>query len=103
MNGNVQYTKLSEPAKIGGMTLKNRMVMAPMGTALSTESGLITKPMIDYYEARAIGGAGLIIVENACVDFPRGKQRSRALSIDGKKTFQGLSSLTDKIKKHGAR
>ena len=53
MNGKTQFTKLLEAAQIGSLTLKNRMIMAPMGSALSNEVGLVTEEMKSYYETRA--------------------------------------------------
>lgn len=79
------------------------MIMAPMGTALSDEKGLVTKEMENYYEARAKGGVGMVMVENASVDFPQGRQRVRSLSICGERTLEGLSRLAKVIQKHRAR
>jgi 2,4-dienoyl-CoA reductase-like NADH-dependent reductase (Old Yellow Enzyme family) len=98
-----RFRKLVESAQIGRMAIKNRMIMAPMGTALSDERGLVTKEMEDYYEARARGGVGMVIVENAGIDFPQGRQRVRSLSISGERTLEGLSRLASVIQKHGAR
>jgi 2,4-dienoyl-CoA reductase-like NADH-dependent reductase (Old Yellow Enzyme family) len=52
------------------MTLRNRTVMPPIGSNFATVSEEVSEEMIKYYELRAKGGTGLIIVENACVDFP---------------------------------
>lgn len=57
-----EYLKLFEPTKIGNMLLPNRFVMAPM-TTLSNMSFSIDDKLTDYYEARAKGGVGLIILE----------------------------------------
>jgi len=51
--------KLFEQININGVVLKNRIVMAPMDTEISLASEEARK----YYEKRAEGGAGLIIVE----------------------------------------
>ncbi|MCK4722298.1 MAG: 2-enoate reductase, partial [Dehalococcoidia bacterium] len=54
--------KLFEPGKIGKLSLKNRIVMAPMGIVGLTEpDGRLSQRGIDYYVARAKGGTGLII------------------------------------------
>ena len=37
---------------------------------------------IDYYRQRAKGGTGLLIVENANVDFPQGSNGTTQLRID---------------------
>ncbi|MFC1961670.1 FAD-dependent oxidoreductase [Chloroflexota bacterium] len=53
--------KLFEPGRIGNLRLKNRIVMAPMViTGLVELDGRISPRAIDYYVARAKGGAGLI-------------------------------------------
>jgi len=55
--------KLFEPGEIGGLTLKNRIVMAPMLTGLAepVEEGRLSPRDIDFYVTRAKGGVGLII------------------------------------------
>jgi len=54
--------KLFESGKIGKLTMKNRIVMAPMGLGGLEESyGELSQRGIDYYVARAKGGVGLII------------------------------------------
>lgn len=55
--------KLFERGNIGRLELKNRICMAPMLTALSepVDEGRLSQRDIDFYAARAKGGAGLII------------------------------------------
>lgn len=60
--------KLFSPINIGKMEVKNRIVMAPMTTNWAPEDGTISQKMIDYWEARAKGGVGLIIFEVVTVD-----------------------------------
>ena len=57
-----QYAKLFEAMKIGKMTLKNRLVMAPMGTFTPMQDGTESEEGIAYYEERARGGIGMIII-----------------------------------------
>ncbi len=52
--------RLLQPGRIGTMTLKNRVFMAPMGTT-SEEDGSFHDRCIRYLEERAVGGFGLII------------------------------------------
>lgn len=63
MVNRTQFKKLFEPVRIGRMQLKNRIVMPPMGTGYAEDEGYVGQRPIDYYEARARGGAGLIIIE----------------------------------------
>lgn len=103
MDNKLTFRRLFEPIKIGGMTIKNRIAMPAMGTGFATKEGLVTERLKDYYEARAKGGAGLVIVECTCVDFPRGIHALYRLVIDNDNTLPGLKGLAQAIKKHGAR
>jgi len=68
----VDFSPLFEPLVIGQgakkLTLKNRMVMAPMVTCFANSLGEVTPRMIDYYVERAKGGIGTIIVEAMDID-----------------------------------
>jgi len=86
---------LFTPKKIGKITIKNRFLMAPMGTCLANENGAVTKKLIDYYVKRARGGVGAIIVENALVDTVRATCR---LSIENHHLTKGLKELLEQIK-----
>lgn len=52
---------LFEPAQFGDLSLKNRVVMAPMTRSRSTDQAVPTPEMIEYYAQRA--SAGLIVSE----------------------------------------
>ena len=56
--------KLFEPITIRGMTLRNRIVMSPMGTNFSLVRGASRA----FYEGRARGGVGAIVVGGVMVD-----------------------------------
>ena len=99
----MKLKKLFEPIQVGTMRVKNRIVMPAMDTNLATREGFVTSRLIDYYAERAKGGAGLIIVECTCVDYPRGKVTVGQLSIDDDQYLDGLSQLADAIKSGGAR
>ena len=99
----MQLKKLFKPTKIGKMELKNRIVMPAMDTNLGSRDGFVTSRLVDYYDERAKGGVGLIIVECTSVDYPRGKVTLGQLSIDDDKYLKGLSQLADAIRNGGAR
>ena len=52
---------LFDPVTLGALTLKNRIVMAPMTRSRADKNAVPTDVMVDYYRQRA--GAGLIISE----------------------------------------
>lgn len=57
---------LFEPVPLGPLRLRNRLLMAPMGTSLDND-GHITDDTIAYYVRRARGGVGTIVVEGCLV------------------------------------
>jgi len=92
--------KLLEPFKLNQITLKNRLVMSGMDTNFGDEEGNIPDKLIDYYELRAKGGVGLIIVEGAYFD-KRGAGTATMLSIDSNKRISRFKELVNVIKKYG--
>jgi 2,4-dienoyl-CoA reductase-like NADH-dependent reductase (Old Yellow Enzyme family)/thioredoxin reductase len=95
-------SRLWEPFRLGRMELRNRIVMSPMGTKHASNEGYVTDLLKDYFEARARGGAGLIIVEATLVH-PRGRGFENLLEITDDKFIPGLSELVRVIHKHGAK
>ena len=77
-----KYPHIFEPLTIRRMTLKNRIMMTPMGTNYGDQNGEMTFVHIDYYEQRAKGGTGLLMVENASVFSPQGSNGTTQLRID---------------------
>ena len=77
-----KYPHIFEPMTIRRMTVKNRIVMTPMGTNYGEQNGEMSFLHINYYEQRAKGGTGLLIVENASVDSPQGSNGTTQLRID---------------------
>ena len=58
----LKYPYLFEPFCIGRLEIKNRIVMSGMhNIGWKDENEVITDAVIDYFEARAKGGVGLII------------------------------------------
>lgn len=56
------YENLFEPINLGPSQIRNRIFNPPHGTTLGA-NGLVSDELIAYHEARARGGAGLIILE----------------------------------------
>lgn len=96
------YPHLFSSGKIGKMTIDNRIIMAPMATNFALDGGGVSQTQHDYYAARARGGAGLIIVENANVSYPLGANGATQLRIDEDRFIPGLASLVDTIHDAGA-
>ena len=92
---------LSQPGQIGPLKLRNRVVMAPMGTNYSTTDGLSTERDRMYYAERARGGVGMIMTEAMVVtEFARPHHNSLCVYHD--RFIAGLASIVEAIKSHGA-
>ena len=61
--------KLFEAASIGKLCIKNRLVMPPMLMGYGSADGYVTQRMLDYFEERAKGGVGMVIVEAVGIRF----------------------------------
>jgi 2,4-dienoyl-CoA reductase (NADPH2) len=96
-----QLQKLFEPIRIGDVEVKNRIVMSPMALGFCEDDGTITDRFVDFYAARAQGGAGLIIVVTCYYDF--GMKLPRTPGLQDERFLPGLQRLTDSIHEHGAK
>ncbi|MCI9647161.1 MAG: FAD-dependent oxidoreductase [Lachnospiraceae bacterium] len=97
-----EYKHIFEPFIVKHMTMKNRIVMTPMGTNYGEQNGEMSFLHINYYEQRAKGGTGLIIVENASVFSPQGSNGTTQLRIDHDSYIPRLYKLCETVHKHGA-
>ncbi|HBJ2620951.1 TPA: FAD-dependent oxidoreductase [Clostridium botulinum] len=97
-----KYKNIFTPLTVKQMIMKNRIVMPPMGTNYGGENGEFTDEHIEYYEQRAKGGTGLIIIENACVDYPLGSNGTTQIRINHDRFIPGLFKLTETLHRHGA-
>jgi len=95
--------KLFKLVKIGKMEVKNRIVMPPMCTRLAFPDGSVSQRLIDYYEERARGGVGLIIVEYSYIDDKDSKSHPNQLGIYHDKLIAGLNELAEAVQLHGAK
>lgn len=95
-------TKLFSPYKIKNLTLKNRIVMAPMCMySCAKEDGIVTDWHVTHYTSRAAGQVGLIILEATAVT-PQGRISHQDLGIWSDEHVPGLTRLTDQIKQNGS-
>ncbi len=97
-----QYPYLCSPLKLGTLTLKNRMISAPMGFPELTSEGLLTRDAIAFYELRAKGGAAVVTVGEAVVHYETGRSHGRSINLQHPDALAGLTNLARAIKRHGA-
>ncbi|PXZ04135.1 flavocytochrome c [Gilliamella apicola] len=84
-----------------GITLKNRIMMAPMTTCSGFYEGSVTHDLIEYYRARA-GEIGTIIVECGFVD-NKGLAFPGAIGLDNDDKIEGLARVAQAIKEKGSK
>jgi 2,4-dienoyl-CoA reductase-like NADH-dependent reductase (Old Yellow Enzyme family) len=99
----MKYNHLFSKGKIGNLVLKNRVIMPAMGTNLGGPNGEVTDHQIAYYEERAKGGTGLIIVEYTSIDYDYGRSTFNQLRIDEDRFIPGIHRLATAVQKYGAK
>ncbi|MFS0863438.1 NADPH dehydrogenase NamA [Fredinandcohnia sp. 179-A 10B2 NHS] len=96
-------TALFSPYTIKNVTLKNRIVMAPMCMYSShNQDGKVEDWHYTHYVSRAVGQVGLIMVEATAVT-PQGRISPQDLGIWSDEHIPGLQKLVDMMKAHGSK
>ena len=96
------YPKIFEPITIKRTTIKNRIAMTPMGTNYGETSGEMSNRHMNYYSLRAKGGTGLIILENANIEYPAGSNGTSQIRIDHDSFMPRYYQLVENLHKNGA-
>ena len=97
-----KYPHIFEPITVKRTTIKNRIAMTPMGSNYGEASGEMSNRHMNYYKLRAKGGTGLIIVENANVQYPVGSNGTSQLRIDHDRFMPRLYQLVESLHKEGS-
>ncbi len=94
---------LFEPFQIKNVQLKNRIVMSPMCMySCEDEDGKLTPFHYTHYESRAVGQAGLVMVEATAVQ-PEGRISPQDLGIWSDEHIKGFRILNERLHQHGAK
>lgn len=92
---------LLSPASIGGCQLNNRIVMTAASLCRCTD-GFVSEDTIDFYQARARGGVGLIMAGAAGVD-PTRRSRAGMMQACADAYLPGLTKLTQRVHQEGGK
>ena len=95
------FPHLFSPFRLGGRTLRNRMVMPALTTNFAEPDGSVGDRLIEYLKARASGGFGTIITENIGVH-ASGRVMPRMVMGHEDRYLPGLARLAGAIKAEGA-
>lgn len=92
--------KLFHEFKLGALTLKNRVVMAPMTRSRAVENNTPNELMAEYYEQRS--EAGLIITEGTSPSI-NGLGYPRIPGVFNQAQVEGWKVVTEKVHEKGAK
>src|SRR5258705_479200 len=97
-----RYPHLLSPGRIGSLALRNRTCLTPMGTNLESEDGTPGERITCFYEERARGGVGMIIVGVTGVAWPSGVSNPNNMGLSRDEFVPAFRALTDRVHAHGA-
>jgi 2,4-dienoyl-CoA reductase-like NADH-dependent reductase (Old Yellow Enzyme family) len=92
---------LFEPFTHRGRTFRNRIVFPPIAQDLCSPEGEVTRKLLDHYVARAVGGAGLVMLEHSYVE-RRGRYSTRQTGLHHDGLVYGLRRVVDAVHDAGA-
>ncbi|WP_405584550.1 NADH:flavin oxidoreductase [Streptomyces sp. NBC_01092] len=87
---------LSRPTVINGLTVPNRIVMAPM-TRMFSPGGVPGADVESYYSRRAAAGVGLIVTEGTYVGHESAGQSDRVPRFHGEEQLAGWARVADAV------
>jgi 2,4-dienoyl-CoA reductase (NADPH2) len=96
------YDELFTPYTVGKVELRNRLTMAPLYLGYAGEGGMVSKLVLQHYRLMARSGVGLVVVENATIDYGKGRGSPRTLRADADDCLEGLAELAAAIQAEGA-
>ncbi|MEU3659243.1 NADH:flavin oxidoreductase [Streptomyces sp. NPDC032940] len=87
---------LARPAVINGLTVPNRIAMAPM-TRMFSPGGIPGEDVVSYYARRAAAGVGLIVTEGTYVGHDSAGQSDRVPRFHGDEQLAGWAKVADSV------
>jgi len=97
-----KFPSLFSPLKVGGLTLKNRIISAPMTYPILTSDGCLTPEAAAFYELRAKGGCAVVTVSELIVDSKSGKSYPVQVTMDAPNAKDSLALAARSVRRHGA-
>jgi 2,4-dienoyl-CoA reductase-like NADH-dependent reductase (Old Yellow Enzyme family) len=103
MSGAPRFERLLSPGRLGPLTLRNRILMTPMGTNQERDDGQLGERILDYYEARARGGVALVIAGVAAVTWPEGACNPNQAALSDDRFLPDWEEFARRCHRHGAK
>ena len=96
----MNFPHLFKAGDIGACRLRNRIIMSLYPTRYAVE-GKAGQQLVEFYRARARGGAALIVLDCPCLDYPRAYTVAHQLRMDTDGHIRSLTGLIDAVKSEG--
>ncbi|MFD0277995.1 NADH:flavin oxidoreductase [Kitasatospora sp. NPDC127111] len=93
---------LARPVALNGLTVPNRIVMAPM-TRMFSPGGVPGEDVRSYYARRAAAGVGLIVTEGTYVGHESAGQSDRVPRFHGEEQLAGWAGVAEAVHAAGGR
>jgi 2,4-dienoyl-CoA reductase-like NADH-dependent reductase (Old Yellow Enzyme family) len=90
------------PVRLGSLSLRNRLVVAPMTRVSASTDGTPTAEMASYYADFARGGFGLVITEGVHPDLAESHGYENQPGLAGDSHVRGWSAVTAAVHDEGA-
>jgi 2,4-dienoyl-CoA reductase-like NADH-dependent reductase (Old Yellow Enzyme family) len=87
---------LSRPIALNGLTVPNRIVMAPM-TRMFSPDGIPGEDVRSYYSRRAAAGVGLIVTEGTYVGHESAGNSARVPRFHGEEQLAGWAKVAEDV------
>ncbi|KUM72333.1 NADH:flavin oxidoreductase [Streptomyces curacoi] len=87
---------LGRPTTINGLTVPNRIAMAPM-TRMFSPGGVPGEDVVSYYSRRAAAGVGLIVTEGTYVGHESAGQSDRVPRFHGEEQLAGWAKVAEAV------
>jgi 2,4-dienoyl-CoA reductase-like NADH-dependent reductase (Old Yellow Enzyme family) len=87
---------LARPAALNGLTVRNRIAMAPM-TRMFSPGGVPGEDVRSYYARRAAAGVGLIVTEGTYVGHPSAGLSDRVPRFHGEEQLAGWAKVAEAV------
>ncbi|RSS43961.1 NADH:flavin oxidoreductase [Streptomyces sp. WAC08241] len=87
---------LSRPVALNGLTVPNRIAMAPM-TRMFSPGGVPGEDVRSYYARRAAAGVGLIVTEGTYVGHASAGQSDRVPRFHGEEQLAGWAKVAEDV------
>jgi NADPH2 dehydrogenase len=92
---------LFDPLRLGKLEIRNRIMMSPMSQRAAGEDACATDWHLVHYGSRAVGGCGLVMIEDTAVQ-ARGRTSHTALGLYGDTQASALERIVSFCHAQGA-